>query len=83
MVGDMLAYAIDTKTFAVGVGDGDPVGDGLAPGDGEIVGPGLVTAALCEQPPVPTIAAATTANAASTAMRNEDLDSDIEHRSFL
>jgi len=33
-VGCMLAYAIETKTLAVGVGDGVGVGEPLAIGDG-------------------------------------------------
>lgn len=34
----MLAYAIETKTFAVGVGDGVGVGDPLGVGDGLLTG---------------------------------------------
>jgi len=34
IVGCILAYAIDTKTFAVGVGDGVGVGEPLGRGEG-------------------------------------------------
>jgi hypothetical protein len=34
----MLVYAIETKTLAVGVGEGDAVGDALVEGDGDADG---------------------------------------------
>jgi hypothetical protein len=64
------------NTFAVGVGEGEAVGDPLGTGVGEATSPGVVDE-LWEQPPVPTIAAAV-AHATSAMTRSERLESDIE-----
>lgn len=74
----MLAYAIDTKTFAVGAGDGVGVGDGVPIGEGDPFGGGTVDVLPCEQPPVPTIAAAAVAHAISVRTRSRGLESDID-----
>ena len=81
IVGDMLAYAIETKTFAVGVGDGVGVGDPLAVGVGEATGEGTAEL-LFEQPPVPTIAAAAAAATTSVMARSGRRGSDIKRFPF-
>jgi len=73
----MLAYARDTKTFAVAAGDGVGVGDGVPLGEGDPFGVGIADVP-CEQPPVPTIAAAAVAHAISVRTRSEGLESDID-----
>src|SRR5579864_6775659 len=83
MVGDMLAYAMETNTFAVGVGDGMPVGelvgDAVAEGDG--LGTAIVPVA-CVQPPVAAIASAAAAQAANATIRSVGKESGIEGNPF-
>jgi hypothetical protein len=79
IVGCMLAYAIETKTFAVGVGDGVGVGEPLGSGDGLPTGD---TEELWEHPPVPTTDAAKIAQATSAIERSGRAESDIETNPF-
>jgi len=72
----MLAYAIEMKTFAVGVGDGVGVGEPLGMGDG--FPPGVTAEDPCEHPPVPTTDAAKVAQAMSAIERSFRTESDIE-----
>jgi len=73
----MLAYSIETNTFAVGVGDGVAVGEPLGVGVGVWTTPGTVDV-LCEQPPMPTIEAAIVAQAIRVMARSGRPESDIE-----